>query len=211
MELSKEIQWQSHIEEYLKDMAEKSYCYAYLHKRAEAKYSALNTKIDIPVIVLSTIAGTLSIGGEGIFGKDNVMASQIIGSISLMVGVLNTISSYFSWNQRTENHRISSIQYSKLFRFLEIELSLPRNERMSAGDLLKVSRESYERLQEVSNLIPDSIIKSFKKKFKSYDVAKPSEANGLEAIHIYKEKTIKSISEDERTKSDGSLGLSVDV
>ena len=208
MELSKDIKWQNHIEEYLKDMAEKAYCYGLMHKKAEAKYASLTTKIDLPVIILSTIAGTLSIGNDSIFGANNdKIANQIIGSVSILVGVLNTVASYFSWSKRAENHRVVSIAYNKLFRFLEIELSLPRTERMSAGDLLKVSREQYERLQEVGQLIPDNILKSFKKQFKNYDVCKPSEVNGLERVNIFREKIMEDIDEEERIKS-GELRIS---
>ena len=186
MEIGKNIKWSSVLEGFFKDMGEKSFCYGYLHKKCEAKYAGKRNFIDLPVIVLSTIAGTLSIGNSSIFGEENEgIASTGIGVLSLFVSVLNTVGTYFSFAKRAEAHRQSSIQYEKLFRFLDIELSLPRVERMSPADLLKVSRDTYERLAEVSPIIPKDILKDFKKKFRKYNVSKPSEANGLETIDVY--------------------------
>jgi hypothetical protein len=201
MDLSKEIKWSINLEEYFSNIGEKAFCYGYLHKKAEAKYSYQRNFIDLPVIILSTITGTLSIGGGGLFGDMEQMAGVFIGCISLFVGILNTIGAYFGWSKRAENHRLSSINYFKLYRFISIELSLPREERMKCQDLLKVVRDQYERLQEVSPLIPDGILKDFKERFKNYtDISKPSETNGLEAIVIYKEEIEKTYEEQQITK-----------
>lgn len=190
MEIGQDIKWSSVLEGFFKDMGEKAFCYGYLHKKCEAKYSNKRNFIDLPVIVLSTVAGTLSIGNSSIFGEENEkIANMGIGVLSLFVSVLNTVGTYFSFAKRAEAHRQSSIQYQKLYRFLDIELSLPRKERMRPTDMLKTCRDNYERLSEVSPLIPYDILKSFKRRFRKYDVAKPSEANGLEKIDIYKSKS----------------------
>lgn len=188
MEVSKNIKWSKRLENHFKDIGEKSYCYSYLHKKAEAKYAYYRNFIDLPVIVLSTVAGTLSIGKDSIFGKENEQEASLgVGMLSLVVGVMNTIGTYFQFAKRAEAHRLSHIEFSKLFRFISIELSLPRDERMRPSDLLKVVRDNYERLQEVAPLIPEKITNNFKKMFKHYKVSKPSEANGLEEIDIFNE------------------------
>lgn len=184
----KNIAWSKHLEHYFKEMGEKSFCYAYLHKKAEATYSYYSNFIDLPVIVLSTALGTLSIGGETLFGEDDKTASIFVGSGSIFVGILSTIGTYFGFSKRAETHRITHIQYSKLYRFLQVELSLPVNERMRAGDLLKISRDNYERLQEIAPILPNKIIQEFKKTYdneKYADVSKPSECNGIERVRIY--------------------------
>lgn len=205
MDINKEIEWSDNLEEYFKDMGEKSYCYSYLHKRAEQSFAYYRNFIDLPVIILSTIAGTLSIGGKSFWGEENEANGNVaVGVVSLGVGVLNTIGTYFGFAKRAEAHRLSAIQYGKLYRFLSIELSLPQKERMRPADLLKVSRDNYERLAEVSPLIPYKLLEDFKIRFKDYQVSKPSEANGLEEIVIYGGKSIKeTIKEIEENKTLG--------
>jgi hypothetical protein len=58
---------------------------------------------------------------------------------------------------------------------------------MSPHDLLKYVKDQYDRLAEISPLVPAAIIQKFQKRFKKYtDISKPEEANGLEKITVYK-------------------------
>ena len=188
--IAENITWNNQLERYFADTGEKAHCLSWCHKRAEALYSYRRTWIDLPVIVISAVTGFLSAGSTSLF-HDAQMSSIALGVASLFVSILNTAGSYFGWSKRAEGHRISSIHYSKLFRFLSIEMSLPRDERMTPVDLLKLTRDTYDRLQEISPLIPPEVLREFKKKFeKEKEIAKPEEANGLEHIIIYEEKVI---------------------
>lgn len=186
MELSKTIVWSDHLEDYFKSIGEKSYTYALLHKQAEKKYTQRKVYIELPVIVLTSLSGTLSISSSSLFENAEKTASVFIGFLSIFCGILNTVNTYFSYAKRAEGHRISNIEYNKLYRFLEIELKLPRHERMQPSDLLKKTRDDYERLNEISPLIDMEIIEKLKEKFKDYNVHKPSEMNGLEEIVVYR-------------------------
>jgi hypothetical protein len=189
-ELSKRIEWNSRLEEYFASTGEKAICYAWIHKHSEAMYSKRTTWIDLPVIVLSGVLGFLSVGSTNMFAGNETVATSAIGAGSLAVSVLNTIGSYFGWAKRAEGHRIANIQYSKLYRFLTIELSLPRHERMTPYELLKYTREAVDRLQEISPLMPPEIVAMFKSRFgdeKYKDISKPEETNGLEKIVIFEE------------------------
>jgi hypothetical protein len=198
-ELSKTIAWNSRLEEYFSSTGEKAHCLAWIHKQSEALYSKRRTFIDLPVIICSGVLGFLSVGSASMFAGAENISSVAVGVGSLFVSVLNTVGSYFQWSKRAEGHRIASIQYAKLYRFLNIEMSLPREERMSPHDLLKTTKESYDRLQEISPLIPPEIIKEFKERFgneKYKDISKPEEANGLERIVVFDEglrPSVKSV------------------
>lgn len=182
-----DVSWSSQLEEYFASTGEKAHCLSWIHKRAEELYARRRTWIDLPVIVISSITGFLSVGSSTMFG-DTELASIGLGVASLVVSVLNTTGSYFAWAKRAEGHRISSIQYARLFRFLSIEMALPRDERMSPKDLLKMVKDQYDRLQEISPLIPPEVIKAFQKKFSGEqykDIHKPEDANGLEKISVF--------------------------
>lgn len=184
-DIKTDITWTPLLEEYFKEIGEKSSGLSYLHKRAEQLYSYRRTWIDLPVIVISAVTGFLSAGSTSLF-TDAKVSSVALGVASLFVSVLNTAGSYFGWAKRAEGHRISAIQYSKLCRFLTIEMSLPRDERMSAHDLLKQTKDQYDRLAEISPLIPELLIAEFKHKFATVtDIAHPDIANGLDKIVVY--------------------------
>jgi hypothetical protein len=183
------ISWNARLEEYFASTGEKAHCLSWLHKRAEALYSRRRNFIDLPVIVISSMTGFLSVGSSTMFEGQEKWSSIALGVASLFVGVLNTTGSYFGWSKRAEGHRIASIQYAKLYRFLQVEMSLPREERMNPHDLLKSTRDQYDRMQEISPLLPPEIIKEFQQKFKNeHEISKPEEANGLEKIEVWKDE-----------------------
>lgn len=189
--LDKNISWTKELEEYFSHTGEKASCLSYLHKKAEQKYSTTTMWIDLPVIILSVLNGAVSVGSQSLFG-DSQYASVGVGAVALLTGILNALGSYFSWSRRSEAHKISAINYAKLYRFLSIEMSLPREERMTPADLLKYSKTEYDRLQEISPLIPPSIISEFRKRFSELkDVSFPEEANGLHPIYVFKDEDHK--------------------
>jgi hypothetical protein len=182
-----EISWNPQLEEILSQEGERALCYSWLHSKSQTMVSRYDVNIAIPVIILSTLAGTGSIASESLFGASHA-ANVVIGTISLGVGIMNTISNYFGFAKRSEAHKISAMTYAKIHKFIVIELSLPRRERMKARDMLKVIREQLERLAETSPQIPEPIIELFNKNFHDQkNVSKPEITNGLDPIHVYVE------------------------
>ena len=181
-----QVTWNDNLEKYFADTGEKANCLAWVHKRAEEIYSHRRTFVDIPVIVISSVTGFLSASSTSLFEGQEKLSSILLGVASLLVSVINTTGTYFGWAKRAEAHRLSSIQYGRLYRFLAIELGLPREERMTPTDLLKYTKDSYDRLQEISPLIPPELVKEFRKKFGSdKELSKPEELNGIDKIRIY--------------------------
>lgn len=167
--------------------AEQCLCYSVLHRESEVLFSKYNTYIVLPVIILSTVSGTLSASSSAIFGAQSNAASLGIGALSICVGILNTVGSYFGWNSRSVQHKVSGITYGKLHRFLMIELSLPRSSRMTAKDLLKTLREQLDRLYEIAPPIHETIVANFKKKHSQTQISKPDICNGLDSVQIFEE------------------------
>ena len=190
MEGSQEVSWNPQLELLLKEEGEKALSLFWLHSHSEARYGHLNHFVALPVIFLSALNGATSIGSESLFGGAS-FAPMLVGFLSIGVGLLNSVGTYFAWSRRAEGHKIAALSYQKLYRFLAIELSLPRKERMTARDLLKVVRETAERLAEVSPSVSPAIIHEFRENFDKHPSAKPEVANGLHLIEVFPEEGAK--------------------
>jgi len=184
----KELKYNKHLEHLISSEAEKALVLYWLHDQSEKRYSNFSTYITIPVIVMSTLAGSASIG-QGILFGEGVAAPICIGAISLTVGVLNTVSSYFGWAKRAEGHRISGVNYAKLHRWIAIELALPRDQRMDAKHFLKEIRGQIDRLNETSPSIHPEIVKKFNVEMKDVkdNVSRPEVCNQIHAVEVYPE------------------------
>jgi len=191
MSEERDIHWSSQFENLIASEAERARGLAWIHMRSEQKFSFKNNIIAIPVIVLSTLAGTASVGSSSLFPEDTKLGSILIGLVSIGVGILNTISSYFSFSRKAESHRIAYLAYSKLFSEIAVELSLPRHERLQPDKILSDLRSSMSRLAETTPTPPQDILDLFNRRFKDEDktISRPFETNGLHKIKIYSEES----------------------
>jgi len=197
MEETDSISWNDNLEKLIAEEAERCTGQSWLHNECEQTFSSRTTWIALPVIVLSTLNGFLSGSSQMIFS--NPTSSSIgIGGVSLFTGVLSTIGSYFAWAKRTEAHRISAIQYQKLSRFLAIELTLPKKERIHAKDILKIMRDQVERLLEISPAIPEFVQEKYKRQFKDVKgVAHPQIIGGLQKVIINRDDVMVTTGDDD--------------
>lgn len=181
-------EWNNEIEEYLKNLGENSQIYSLLHKNSEKKYNKISYQFDIPNIIIATVAGTLSISSSGLFQGMEKEASVFIGILSLASSILTTINSYFGFKKRSENHRLVSIQYQKLYLKIDLILGLRQEERPNINEFIKFVTDEFNRLAEISPIIDKDLLQEFKNKYQHYkaDIAFPSELNGLNEITVYR-------------------------
>lgn len=193
-----DITWSNQLEDIISAEAERCRGNAWLHQRSEIIQARNNNLIAIPVIVLSTLTGTASIGSESLFNGSQY-AGVGIGAVSILVGILQTLSSYFQFSRKAEAHHQAYLQYSKLFSWICVEMGLPRHERQGPEAILTQLRDQMSRLAETTPAPSMEIINLFNKTFKDYDktIARPLETNGLHRIVIHRPIRPPSITQGE--------------
>jgi len=157
----KDYNWKEDQEDILKKWADKATCFKMMHERAYKKYWCMNAWFNIPVIIISTITGTGNFASNN-FGSYAQLFTFIIGGFNIFAGMLATISTYIGAAQKLEGHRFSSIQWDKFTRKVQIELAKTRNYRIKAKIFIKQCAEEYDRLIEMSPILPNDIIIWFK-------------------------------------------------
>lgn len=201
-----ECEWNTDHEDILIEWADKAMCYRWLHSRANAMYSRLNYIYTIPVIIMSTLTGTANfaqsrvpISFQGYFG-------MIVGFINILAGIITTIQQFLKITQLNEAHRVSGIAWDKFYRNIKIEIARHPDERMDVNQLLKISKEEFDRLIETSPDIPDKIIDEFKTVFTgSFDyseIVKPELCGKLVSTERYRNQwsTIENLAKKNNLK-----------
>jgi hypothetical protein len=156
--IEKEYAWKSEQETILKQWSEKALCYKMMHERSYKRFWCLNAWFNIPVIIISTITGTGNFA-SGSFPANLSFLIFVIGALNIFGGILATIATYTGVAQKLEGHRFSSISWDKFNRKLQIELSKVREDRSKAREFMKQSSEEYDRLMEMSPILPNDIIR----------------------------------------------------
>ena len=163
------IEWTTEHEQILVEWADKAMCYRWLHSRSHALYSSLNAWYTIPVIIISTLTGTANFAQERVPVDYQNYFVMIVGAFNILAGIITTIQQFLKVTQLNEAHRVSCIAWDKFYRNIKIELAKHPDERMNVTQMIKISKEEFDRLMETSPTIPDKIIKKFKFEFRHLD------------------------------------------
>lgn len=159
------VTWSIQHEKILVDWADKAICYKWLHEKTHREFARKNRWFTIPVIVMSTFTGTANFAQERVPLEYVNVFTMGIGTISLIAGIITTIQQFLKISEMCESHRVSSISWGKFNRNLKIELAKSPIERTPVTQLIKTSKEEYDRLIETSQSIPNHVIRLFKDTF----------------------------------------------
>lgn len=163
-----------------KKSGEECECMSILHNLSHLYYSKLSVWTNVPVIILSSCIGFLST--VDLFKNQNLM----LGVLSISVSIIKSLDSFFDYTRRCEAHRITGLSYMKIAKLIEIQLTLRREDRLNAEDLLGVINNDVATLRESEPAINQNIIKLFNQKYSKEITHKPNLVNGLTNIQIFK-------------------------
>jgi hypothetical protein len=206
------VEWSPEHEKILIEWADKAMCFRWLHSKANAMYSSLNAWYTIPVIVISTLTGTANFAQERVPLAYQNYFVMIVGGFNILAGIITTIQQFLKITQLNEAHRVSGIAWDKFYRNIKIEIAKHPSERIEPKQMLKMSKEEFDRLMETSPSIPEQIINEFKEKFKSQEsfknIVKPEICDILIPTDEYRnpwsndENIAKSINERSKNELD---------
>lgn len=204
------VEWTPEHESILIEWADKAMCYRWLHSKSNAMYSTLNAWYTIPVIIISTLTGTANFAQGRVPLEYQSWFVMLVGGFNLLAGIITTIQQFLKITQLNECHRVSSIAWDKFYRNIKIELAKHPTERIEVKQMLKMSKEEFDRLIETSPNIPEKIIEQFKKDFSKQEmfdkIIKPEICDILVPTTEYRnpwytdEKQIKNITESLKIK-----------
>ena len=161
--------WKVEEEKLLEEWADKAQCFEYMHQKTHNIYKKKNGYYTIPVIIISTITGTANFAQERIPADYISIYVMVIGSLNIIAGILTTIYQYFKISELNESNRIAYLSWGKYYRDIKTELSKHPFDRTKPKELLKFSKNEYDRLIEISPAISQSTIDNFNKKVNKED------------------------------------------
>lgn len=173
--------WNDGLARVIKKEGEQAQAFYVMYYRASIWAKRRNDCLQIPQIIISLVCGFFS-------ATSDLVPALAIGALSITVGIFGAINNYYKFSQRSENYKMAASLYLKLYKHIEIELSLPEKERIDPDTLLPDMRDRMNRIGEVADVLPQSIIDDFKKQFHDGGTSMPILANGLNKIEINMDK-----------------------
>jgi hypothetical protein len=181
--------WSKEQDQLMADWSDIAGCYRWMHDKAEKIYTRKNMFMTIPVIILSTLTGTASVGISSIADGNADVQKYLnfgIGGVSLVAAILTTLNNFLRFAQLSESNRVAGVSWGKLQRAIAVELALNPVERMDSLDFLKICRAELDRLIEQSPAIPDNVIAAFEKEFAdNKKLRRPDICHGLDRTRVF--------------------------
>jgi len=186
--------WKEEEENLLKDWADKAQCYELLHAKSHAVYKTRHTWFVIPVIIISTVTGTANFAQDKITNeKDKNIFVMVVGGLNIFAAIVTTISQFLKVSEMNEGHRVASYSWGKYYRNIKTELAKHPLDRINPTDLIAMAKEEYDRLLELSPMIPKKVVQEFNKTFlKNNKISKP------EICDIIIPTTVFNMTKDDR-------------
>lgn len=182
--------WTTEQELILKTFAEKSACYRYLNYDSYIYYKTIDQRFSLPIIVLSTLAGSASLGGNNLpeWSRYITLCSAIV---NIITGIMGTVQRFLNTSELTAQHFTSSVEFGRLSRDISVTLTLPRDDRSVDGvKFLETCANEYNRLVDQSAAPPKFILRHFEKKFKTNTICKP-DLVALSPVSINSSKSLR--------------------
>jgi hypothetical protein len=199
--------WTIEHEEILIEWGDKAMCYRWLHSNANTLYSSRNTWYTIPVIIISTVTGTANFAQERIPLTYQPYFVMFIGAFNILAGIITTIQQFLKITQLNEAHRVAAIAWDKFYRNIKIELAKHPDERLNVTQMIKMSKEEYDRLIETCPSVPQNIVTNFKLQFENSpnfkEIKKPEICDELISTQTMRNKWYTEIKYD--TASSGTI------
>lgn len=160
------IVWHPQQEKLLKQWGEMASANRWMHYNTHLRYVRLTRWFTLPVIILSSLTGTMNFAQTSFPVEYQAAVPLVIGTINLIMGIITTVGSFLRVNELAEGNRVAALSYGKLASNIRVELVLPVSERtMGGSDFIALCRAEMDRLSEQTPDIPACIEEKFRKSF----------------------------------------------
>lgn len=179
--------WQAEQENLLKDWAEKSRYYAWMHYESHQYYTMLTNRLTLPLIVISTITSSANFTMVGYAHPNAIVMIGFpltMGLLSMVTAVLSASLKTFRTTEMATEHLAVYKHFNSLFRNISLDLSLPEDQRKPPTELCNIYRYDFDRIINESPTIPKCIVDKFNTEF-PYGRNKPEIANHFGKIVVH--------------------------
>lgn len=146
------VVWCSSHEDYLTELRKTCDELAAAHRAGFRRMKHRQRQFRLPMIILGTLSGTASFGTSTFPKQLQQYVSIVVGGVSLVVAITQSIESYLKISERMSSHYAASQAFQKLSEDIYLELSQQTQDRTTSG--ITFVRQSYERFEKTQELAP---------------------------------------------------------
>ena len=153
--------WHDSNEVFFKQLGDESQLQAICHMNSHEYYSNRSRHYQLPIIILSVICGSGNFVSTSFpDNQDTIILG--VGVLSIITSIVSSVAQYLKLAEKSEAHRIASVSWEKFYNNIRFQLSRRREEREDIQNYILSTTSEYQRLQEISPLLPKEIVSKFR-------------------------------------------------
>ena len=160
--------WNTHMELLIKSWGEKSAGLRFLHDNAASRWRSFGNNLSLASIVIGVFLSSISLVTTSIDDDDTKNAIlYAVGGVGLVSTFLQSIKKFYNSEEKAADHGAVARQFGSFYRYIVLQMSLSREDRMPSDQLSEWVNKEYERMQQDSRPLGGADIKKFKAHFKN--------------------------------------------
>ncbi len=151
--------WHESNEVFFKALGDEAQLQALCHMKSHEEYSKRSRGYQLPIIILSVMCGSGNFVSTS-FPENQDTIILGVGVLSIITSIISSIAQYLKLAEKSEAYRIAYVSWEKFYNNIRFQLSKRREEREDLQNYMSSITNEYQRLQEISPLLPDKITRS---------------------------------------------------
>ena len=151
--------WHESNEVFFKALGDEAQLQALCHMKSHEEFSTRSRGYQLPIIILSVMCGSGNFVSTS-FPENQDTIILGVGVLSIITSIISSIAQYLKLAEKSEAHRIAYVSWEKFYNNIRFQLSKRREEREELANYMSAVTNEYQRLQEISPLLPDKITRS---------------------------------------------------
>ena len=145
-----------------------------------------STCFQLPVIILSAIAGSATLLSKGYPYAEEYILNGTAG-ISILVSIISAVASYLKLGETKSKHEYAEVSWQNFYNGIKHQLGLARSLRSEPEEYISEVKTNYDRLFEISPICNQALLSKVKKHLSKHATPEfkiPNYMNGWEHTNV---------------------------
>ncbi len=183
--------WNKNMELLIKAWGEKAAGLRFMHQHSAGIWKKFSDNLSLWSIGITSISSGVSLAAASINDEESKnIILYIIGTIGVISTALQSVKKFYNSEEKSADHGSIAKQFGTFYRYLTLQMTLTRSDRLPSNQLSEYCLKEYERLQLEAPNISGESIQLFKTKFKNSEQAIPDICEDKFIIKIYNDKEV---------------------
>jgi hypothetical protein len=186
--------WNENMEDLMKMWGEKAAGLRFMHSNAAGSWKGFSNSLTLWSIGITTLASGASLVAASIDDDEAKNAVlYVVGGIGIISSLIQSLKKFYNAEEKSADHAAIAKQFGSFYRYMTLQMTLTREDRLPSDQLAEYALKEYERLQQEAPPLGGAQVALYKNTFSKSPQATPDVCEDEFLINVYKPPDVVSI------------------